>query len=528
MIYNHFSELPIDAFKPSFGSMKLYGGGNPVSDVVNSVSDAVSNVGDSISNTVSNAAQDIGSVGNQIDQSVNSAVPGGWATVGAAALAAVTMGGSLAADGAVGAADAAATAAPAELDATGTLAATAADTGAGGAGALAGTDAGLSAIPTATDTGLSMVPPEEIAPTPTGSELDPTGSLAQQANPSYLQQLQNAYSTLPGYAQGALLGAGKGMAVNAVANTLAGKPITAQGLLQAGLAGGVGGGLADVTGSNFIGGLGALGTNALLSKSLSPTTMASAIPSLMSSLSQTSTPSTSSGVSPTTTGTSPNNVTDNTTAPKGKFFQGQQIASPFANITPVPVPVDNTTTANYDPAKLQEIQNQLQLQQIQNAKTGGIIHKAAGGDLQMISQQLRGSQTQHANPFIARGVPLYSLPKLADGGSLSMEDRTLPEGHNPQFFSEGGLNSLKNRYVTGAGDGTSDSIPAMLANGEFVIPADVVSNLGNGSNDSGAEILNEFLSVIREHKQKHDAKHLPPDSKGALAYLLQANKKVRA
>ena len=135
MIYNHFSELPIDAFKPSFGSMKLYGGGNPVSDVVNSVSDAVSNVGDSISNTVSNAAQDIGSVGNQIDQSVNSAVPGGWATVGAAALAAVTMGGSLAADGAVGAADAAATAAPAELDATGTLAATAADTGAGGAGA---------------------------------------------------------------------------------------------------------------------------------------------------------------------------------------------------------------------------------------------------------------------------------------------------------------------------------------------------------------------------------------------------------
>ena len=83
------------------------------------------------------------------------------------------------------------------------------------------------------------------------------------------------------------------------------------------------------------------------------------------------------------------------------------------------------------------------------------------------------------------------------------------------------------RYVTGAGDGTSDSIPAMLANGEFVIPADVVSGLGNGSNDAGAKILDEFLKVVRDHKHKHDAKHLPPDSKGPLGYLLEAKKRVR-
>jgi len=116
----------------------------------------------------------------------------------------------------------------------------------------------------------------------------------------------------------------------------------------------------------------------------------------------------------------------------------------------------------------------------------------------------------------------YALPgifKLAEGGSV-------PEGHNPQFFSEGGLNSLENRYVMGDGDGTSDSVPAMLANGEFVIPADVVSSLGNGSNDAGAHILDEFLAVIREHKQNHDAKELPPDSKGALAYLMEAEERA--
>ena len=67
----------------------------------------------------------------------------------------------------------------------------------------------------------------------------------------------------------------------------------------------------------------------------------------------------------------------------------------------------------------------------------------------------------------------------------------------------------------------------MLANGEFVIPADVVSSLGNGSNDSGAKVLDELLKTIRSHKRKADAKHLPPDSKGALGYLLEAKKKAK-
>ena len=120
------------------------------------------------------------------------------------------------------------------------------------------------------------------------------------------------------------------------------------------------------------------------------------------------------------------------------------------------------------------------------------------------------------------GVKLTGLPgyliHVAQGGSI--------DEHNPQFYSEGGLGSIKHQYVKGQGDGTSDSVPAMLANGEFVLPADVVSSLGNGSNDAGATILNEFMRVIRTHKQKHDAKKLPPNSKGPLAYLLQAKKSV--
>ena len=155
------------------------------------------------------------------------------------------------------------------------------------------------------------------------------------------------------------------------------------------------------------------------------------------------------------------------------------------------------------------------------------MHMAEGG-FPAAQGLMKGQHVEHSNLFGLHGAQLAGAPHLATGGEMAFEDRTLPEGHNPQFFSEGGLNAIHHRYVTGDGDGTSDSIPAMLANGEFVIPADVVSSLGNGSNDSGAKVLDEFLKTIREHKRKADAKHLPPDSKGALGYLLEAKRKARA
>ena len=163
-------------------------------------------------------------------------------------------------------------------------------------------------------------------------------------------------------------------------------------------------------------------------------------------------------------------------------------------------------------------------------------------------QQMQESQPQHFNmggyaqgsavsfqPQIARGhaQPLQSLvspmmhPQI---GHLQFahhkEGHSVGDEHQPEFYSEGGLKSMEHTYVKGDGDGTSDSIPAMLANGEFVIPAEVVAMLGNGSNDSGASVLDEFLKVIREHKRDANPEKLPPDSKGPLAYLQEAYKKV--
>jgi hypothetical protein len=66
-------------------------------------------------------------------------------------------------------------------------------------------------------------------------------------------------------------------------------------------------------------------------------------------------------------------------------------------------------------------------------------------------------------------------------------------------YSDGG------RMLKGPGDGMSDSIPAQigrkqparLADGEFVVPADVVSHLGNGSTDAGAKKLYSMMDKIR-------------------------------
>lgn len=74
--------------------------------------------------------------------------------------------------------------------------------------------------------------------------------------------------------------------------------------------------------------------------------------------------------------------------------------------------------------------------------------------------------------------------------------------------------------VTGAGDGQSDDIPAMLADGEFVIPADVVAALGNGSTKAGSDKLYEMMHSIRAHHRKAKPKDLPPPAKKSpLDYL---------
>ena len=87
-------------------------------------------------------------------------------------------------------------------------------------------------------------------------------------------------------------------------------------------------------------------------------------------------------------------------------------------------------------------------------------------------------------------------------------------------YAQGG-DITEGRYLRGPGDGMSDDIhafieggstgegqPARLARNEFVIPADVVSDLGNGSSDAGAEMLYEMMERVR--KARHGTNKQPP------------------
>lgn len=59
--------------------------------------------------------------------------------------------------------------------------------------------------------------------------------------------------------------------------------------------------------------------------------------------------------------------------------------------------------------------------------------------------------------------------------------------------------AARGHHVRGPGDGTSDDIPAVLSDGEYVIDAGTVSMLGNGSNEAGARRLDQMREQIRRH-----------------------------
>jgi len=85
-------------------------------------------------------------------------------------------------------------------------------------------------------------------------------------------------------------------------------------------------------------------------------------------------------------------------------------------------------------------------------------------------------------------------------------ERVIKEQDNR--YAQGGLASVapKGMYLGGSTDGMADQIPATIDNrqpaalsdGEFVIPADVVSHLGNGNSDAGAKQLYGMMDRIRK------------------------------
>ena len=132
---------------------------------------------------------------------------------------------------------------------------------------------------------------------------------------------------------------------------------------------------------------------------------------------------------------------------------------------------------------------------------GGQVNSAAGGSLTYTSPDgTRAQQTPAEN---------YGLGRLNDLAQAQSQQNAKVTG-----YARGG-------YLDGPGDGMSDSIPASiegqqaarLADGEFVIPADVVSHLGNGNSEAGAQRLYTMMDKIRKARTgtTKQGKQINPD-----------------
>jgi len=131
----------------------------------------------------------------------------------------------------------------------------------------------------------------------------------------------------------------------------------------------------------------------------------------------------------------------------------------------------------------------------------------ASGDLRSVASVMDAKGYTPAEVAAATGTPLAdvqaayaSTKKMAAGGEIAM---------------------AKGRYLQGQTDGMADKLPAQigadqpaaLSHGEFVIPADVVSHMGNGNSDAGAKKLYQMMDKIRMARTgtKKQGKKINPD-----------------
>jgi hypothetical protein len=177
---------------------------------------------------------------------------------------------------------------------------------------------------------------------------------------------------------------------------------------------------------------------------------------------------------------------------------------PVSNIRPFSLDISNPSgTPQYTPQDTRE------REQVRYTYSPQPIYQAAqGGMMDLMRGRSYDDEVGKDDDFAyAPGGDVNKLRKSLSGNkrykfAQDRKDSSM-EAAIEQNFAKGGLPP---RFLSGAGDGMSDSIKARiggvqearLADGEFVVPADVVSHLGNGSSKAGAKKLYAMMDKIRK------------------------------
>ena len=125
------------------------------------------------------------------------------------------------------------------------------------------------------------------------------------------------------------------------------------------------------------------------------------------------------------------------------------------------------------------------------------------------------STTGKAAPLsLAQWYQKYVIP--AGGLATVSTDWTQPYTLPTLNYAKGGLSNL----VAGEGDGRQDKIPARLSDGEYIMDAETVALLGNGSTKAGAAKLDQFRRNLRAQKGKALSNgKISPDAKSVESYI---------
>lgn len=159
---------------------------------------------------------------------------------------------------------------------------------------------------------------------------------------------------------------------------------------------------------------------------------------------------------------------------------------------------------------------------------------AAGGPVEEMSNaNAIGANTGFPMADISKGA--YATPyqqPISQNVLTGPQDTRVDAYTGQERLAEGGIASLGGysdggRLLKGPGDGVSDSIPATiagrqparLADGEFVVPARIVSELGNGSTDAGARELYKMMSRVQSARGKTTGKGKMAKDTRATKYL---------
>ena len=150
------------------------------------------------------------------------------------------------------------------------------------------------------------------------------------------------------------------------------------------------------------------------------------------------------------------------------------------------------------------------------------IDAARSAALEQATAMASANTANPARQSLPASTPVTSP---AGGGTAAVMPRpassVIQDLPVPKYAAGGIAGMAQGRYLGGATDGMADKIPARiggkqearLSHGEFVIPADVVSHLGNGNSEAGAKRLYSMMDKIRTARTgtKKQGKQINPD-----------------